>query len=541
MIDSKRVFDHLDQYVTRIMEMSVVPGISLALTNHKELLYATTFGFSNVVTQTPVSGQTLFEIGSIGKSLTSVVLLQEHEAGRLNLNAPVTEYLPWFEVKSQYKPITVHHLMSHTAGITRGTDLAPYGYYEVMSLSETHTGFPPGERFYYSNVGYKALGLLLEELVGQCYGDIIQSRILAPLDMTNTHAVITHETRSIMANGYCYFYDDRPAHASHSLVSAPWHEYGTGDGSPASTAEDMTIYLRMLMNEGQGSGERILSKKSFKLMTRRMAEAWGSAYCGYGLFIMNIDGHIHIGHPGGTLGYRAWMLADIEDGLGVVVLVNGPENPYDLADYTLKLARAMKHNLDLPPQPPKADNVSVGNAPEYAGKYRKGNRTIEFTAKDNRLIFQKDSSQVILERRGWDTFYARHDDFALFLLRFQRDREGRVVEVFYGPDWYINDLYRDPVTFDYPKEWEAYVGHYRSHNPWLSNFRIVMHKDKLVYIQQGGGPGGGEQLLVPLGDATFRVGQEEHVPERLRFSTLVNGQALRANLSGCDYYRTFTP
>ena len=68
--------------------------------------------------------------------------------------------------------------MSHTAGITNGTDLAPYGYYEVWSLRETETGFPPGERFYYSNVGYKALGLLLEELMGQCYGDIVHSKIL---------------------------------------------------------------------------------------------------------------------------------------------------------------------------------------------------------------------------------------------------------------------------------------------------------------------------------------------------------------------------
>jgi hypothetical protein len=121
-------------------------------------------------------------------------------------------------------------------------------------------------------------------------------------------------------------------------------------------------------------------------------------------------------------------------------------------------------------------------------------------------------------------------------LRFGRQAD-RVVEAFFGPDWYINERYTGPHTFEYPKEWEAYPGHYRSYNPWLPNFRIVLRKGQLALIDAGGE----EKRLMPRDDGQFRVGEEEHSPERIRFDAIVDRQALRANYSGCDYYRAFTP
>jgi hypothetical protein len=141
----------------------------------------------------------------------------------------------------------------------------------------------------------------------------------------------------------------------------------------------------------------------------------------------------------------------------------------------------------------------------------------------------------VLERRGPDRFYVDHPDFALFLLRFEREKE-EVVEAFHGPNWYANERYTGPTTFGYPEEWDAYPGHYCSHNPWLTNFRVVLRKGALALIY----PSGDEEPLVPLGDGIFRVGEEERSPERIRFVPILNGQAIRANLSSGEYYRTFT-
>jgi CubicO group peptidase (beta-lactamase class C family) len=548
MTNFEEAFKRLDQFIEQKMKITNVPGMAIAVTDRERLLRVSTYGFADVAAQAPVTPEMLFEIGSISKSFTSIALLQLREEGRLNLHEPVTRYLPWFEVQAEYEPITLHHLMSHTAGITMGTDFTGEARYEVWALRVTEATAPPGTYFHYSNVGYKVLGVLLEDLLGQPYGDIIQARILDPLGMTATDSITTHETRKRLAVGYEGFYDDRPLPRGRPLAPATWLEYGAGDGGIASTPADMAAYLRMLMNRGQGPRGRILSEGSFDLMTQRVIEAEeegeGSFY-GYGLGIRESDGHTTIGHSGMMISYCSYMLADMDDGLGVVVLTNGPEGQSDeeIANLALKLLRAALHDQELPPVPP-TDPTKVENGAEYAGTYRAchgrnrraGARVLTLVAEGERLILRYDDERVVLEQRGPDRFYVDHPDFALFLLHFGRE-EGKVVEAFHGPDWYTNERYAGPTTFDYPKEWDAYPGHYRSHNPWLTNFRIVLRKGALALIH----PSGPEEPLVPLGSTVFRVGKDDRSPERIRFDTILNGRALRANLSCGDYYRTFTP
>jgi hypothetical protein len=157
-------------------------------------------------------------------------------------------------------------------------------------------------------------------------------------------------------------------------------------------------------------------------------------------------------------------------------------------------------------------------------------------ALEGKLVMHNDGVRVELEQRGEDRFYVPHRGWERYLLHFGRE-EGQVVEASFGPEWFAADGYSGPREFQIPPEWSAYPGHYRSHNPWYSNFRIFQRKDRLWLVH----PSGEEEALDPLGDGLFRAGAEEHSPERLRFDTVVDGQALRANLSGCEYYRTFTP
>jgi CubicO group peptidase (beta-lactamase class C family) len=572
MTNFEEAFKRLDQFIEQKMRVTNVPGMAVAVTDRERLLRVSTYGFADVAAQTPVTSEMLFEIGSIGKSFTSIALLQLREEGRLDgstvseatlakvLHEPVTRYLPWFEVQSEYEPITLHHLMSHTAGIITGPDFPGDPHYEVWALRETEATAPPGTYFHYSNIGYKTLGVALEDLLGQPYGDIIQARILDPLEMTATKPIITNETRKRLAVGYEAFYDDRPLPRGRPLAPATWLEDAEGAGSIASTPADMATYLRMLMNRGQGPRGRILSEESFDLMTQRVIEAEeegkGSFY-GYGLGIREGDGHTTIGHGGGMIGYYSHILADMDDGLGVIVLMNGPggQSDEEIANLTLKLLSAALHDQELPPVPP-TDPTRIENGAEYVGTYRacpepphssppvggkKGGRrkagakTFTLVAEGERLILRYGDERIALERRGPDRFYVDHPDFALFLLRFGRE-EGEVVETFHGPDWYTNERYAGPTTFDYHEEWDAYPGHYCSYNPWLTNFRVVLRKGALVLIE----PSGDEEPLVPLGDGIFRVGEEERSPERIRFASILNGQALRANLSCGEYYRTFT-
>src|SRR6185436_19605769 len=121
-----------------------------------------------------------------------------------------------------------------TAGIVAGVDATPEAAFQVWALRDTPARSAPGERFHYSNVGYKALGLVLEAVEGRRYPEIIRERMLEPLDMSSTEPAITHDMRALLAVGYEYLHDDRLSHSGSPLAPATWLETATADGSIAS-------------------------------------------------------------------------------------------------------------------------------------------------------------------------------------------------------------------------------------------------------------------------------------------------------------------
>ncbi|MDP9368881.1 MAG: serine hydrolase [Chloroflexota bacterium] len=383
---------------------------------------------------------------------------------------------------------------------------------------------------------------------GRGTADAIRSRILTPLGMAASEPAITSAIRPRLAVGYTSLYDDRPAHRSHPLVPATWLETESGDGSIASTPEDMAVYLRMLLDRGQGAQERLLSEAGFAAMTQpviAMANGTGSPFYGYGLTTrMDDDGHTCIGHPGGMVGYSAAILADLDDGLGVVVLVNGPGRPSAISRHALTLLRAALHGETHPAPVQVPDPTRTEDAAAYAGTYRGDAGTFSVAAEDDRLVLDRDGDRIVLEPYfDEDAFVVPHPAYDRFLLRFGRQpASGDVVELFHGPGWYVNDRYEGPTSFDLPPEWDAFEGHYGAYNPWATNLRVVRRKGQLWLIFPAAPDGfEDEQPLVPLGDGSFRAGAEDTSPERVRFDTVVEGKALRAVLSDGVYERLWSP
>ncbi|MBN1657642.1 MAG: beta-lactamase family protein [Anaerolineae bacterium] len=541
MREIEKAFEPIDLFARQQMEIAGTPAMVLAVTDREGARLVAVHGFSDLAARVPAHAGTLFEIGSISKSFTAMALLQWREEGKLDLHAPVTHYLPWFHTRSRYAPITVHHLLCHTAGIINGTDFTTEACYESWALRDTEATTPPGTHFHYSNVSYKVLGLVLEAVAGQDYATVIQARVLAPLGMADTVPVITHAVRPRLAIGYEPVCDDRPAPPGGLLAPAPWFETGTADGSIASTASDMAAYLRLLLHRGAGPHGRLLSQESFRLLAGRAIalpqdEQERGAFYGYGLQSSEEEGHEVLSHSGGMVGYYSAMRADLDAGLGVVVLCNGPGEPEAIARTALRLLRSAARGDDLPPLPPPPDSTHVDDATGYTGTYRCEERAFDLVALGDRLIMAYRGIRLPLVQRGADRFYVPHPDFALFLLHVER-AESRVIGAGHGAHFYVRNGASLPGIAGPSPDWLAYTGHYRCHNPWLNNLRVVQRRGKLLYVW----PSGHEEPLVPLADGCFRVGADEHSPERLCFDTIVDGRAVRAILSGCAYYRTFTP
>ncbi len=520
-------------------------GSSLAVTDGDAILGVVVRGFADAASSTAVRPDTRFEIGSISKSFTAILALQEAEAGRLDLHAPVGELLPWIELREPHGPITLHHLLTHSSGLPMGTEHSADDRFAARTLQLLDPGFPPGARFHYSNDAYKLAGLIVERAAGAPLPELLRRRIFAPLGMRATEGAITNDTRTDLATGYQTLHDDRPPQERHPLVPAPWILSTSGDGSIVSNAVDMAAYLRMLLSHGDSPAGRLISEESFGLLTSRFIEDEGNYGYGYGLWVGEPAGRPRWKHSGGMVGFTAQMTVDIESGLGVIMLLNGSGDRASTVDFAIDVVAATLAGRQPPEVGPEPDPVRTPNAPDYEGSYRSGSRTIELAAEADRLRLREPGvgTDVVLgsEEDVADAFLVPDPAWDRFWLRFGRDSKGRVTEAFHGDAWFVGerDAGPHPPPSDPPEEWASYVGHYRTYNPWMPSFRIVLRKGRLLLTAPSEAEVDPE--LVPLADGSFRVGIEEWRPDRIRFDTIVEGSALRAIFNEAAWYRSFLP
>jgi D-alanyl-D-alanine carboxypeptidase len=538
-VDVDAVVARIRAYLEERGHELVAPGVQVALTDRERTLAVICHGFANVEARTPVEPWHRFQIGSISKGLTAMALLQEHEAGRLDLLAPVTDYLSWLEIASPYPPITIHHLLSHTSGLIQGTEFTTEAAHEVWSLRELEPGFAPGERFWYSNVGYKALGLVLERLTGRPWFEVVHERVMTQAEMAAASPVITHEVRPSLAVGYGASLDDRPWQPSHGLAPATWSESGTADGTICATAEELAGYIRILLNRGRG----VLMPETFDLMSNPIAadeDAPGEIY-GYGL--RWIDGRL-LGHSGSTLGYAAYATCEPATGFGVAICTNGIGPRLSLARFTLETLAAAARGGSLPDVAAAADPARVPDADRLVG---------EFEGPAGRLVVTIDGERLALDRGGRlarllpfgdgasGAFLVQDRELDRFVLRFELDDVGKVEAADHGPDRYLRSGRTERETPDLPTAWDSYPGHYRNHDPWTSNIRVFARGGRL-WLQDVDldDVRYHERPLELRSDGSFRVG-EPWSPDRIRFDTPIDGRATRAVYDCAPYYRTFTP
>ena len=524
------------------MEQSEQPGVALGLTDRDGTLAVRTYGFADLAARRPVESDSLFETGSIGKSFTAIAILQLVDEGRCDLDAPVARYLPWLEIgqRAGDPPITARHLLTHTAGIVTGIDATPEAAFQAWSLRDLTTHSSPGERFHYSNVGYKVLGLVLEAVVGRAYREIIQDRLLGPLEMRATVPAVTHGIRERLAVGYAYLHDDRIGYPGAALAPAPWLQTETADGSIASTASDMCAFMRMLLRQGEGPTGPLLSREAFMLMTTpHVRDASGAGY-GYGLSIHDVAGRHLVGHRGGMVGYLAAMETDPEAGIGVIVLQNGVgTDPLALARASLRIVSDAKQN-SMPVAGEHATSSAGAASALPAGVYEPdapGIEPIELLSGDIPKLRVGERELPLVPLDEHNVFLAPDPDFDRYPIRIHRPATGSP-ELWHGGRRYVRAGAPGRALSEPPTTLREIAGHYRSHNPWTSNFRVVLRGDQAWLIFPSPPQGfRTEQPLAPVSDGSFRIGDDPTSPERVRFDSIADGRALRAWLSAWPYYR----
>lgn len=535
----------IDRMLARRHEQGLGPGLSLALTTRDRLLTTRVYGVCNADGGNPVSEETLFQIGSITKHFTAAACLRLVEQRRLDLESPVTRYLDWFRVRSRFPTaVTLHHLLTHTAGLVMMMDSYPSSWAQAWALRDTDLGFEPGTRLSYSNVGYNLLQCVIQTVTDLTFDAALRELVFQPLGMGESWGEILGDLYPRLADGHKYsVHDDRPVPRPVRQTVVNRHPVSQGCMSVVTTPTDLAKFLRMLLRGGRDDGgAAFLSEASFTNMLHPHAVFEGffeGMTQGYGVLVERSDatrGRQRVVGGGENLGFEATMYGDIEMGVGVILFCNSFDVPWAETRWSLNALVAAAEGAELPAPPalkPLSGERLGSRAGEYIGTYHSSKGAFSISEEAGTLRFRSKDDHGILEPLWQDCFAVPVMGFDRAMLQFQRDENGRVLKAVHLGDMYARDAAPSAESPRVPQEWDAYVGHYRSFGTIMTNFRFFV-RDSRLWCQMYSGYG--EEPLTELGDRRFRRGGETS-PETVQFDWLADGRALRCRISGCDFYR----
>lgn len=360
-------------------------GIAVAVIENGETRFVS-HGTLAVDSTETVTEHTVFEAGSITKVFTNLLLAQLVDEGRIDLDAPIIDYLPEGTVlpSEEGRAITAFDLATHSAGLSglpddllsRGMD-NPYSGYGIDGLMAWLASYqlprPIGESFEYSNAGTTLLGEAVAHVSGTSYADLLQANILDPLGMEETSLALTGSEKPAMASGH---------DGARDPVS-PWDfEAFAPAGALITTSSDLAKFIAA----ASGSAESPL-KPAFDTMLSRTRPAAGRDAIGLGWFITDTGAGEIVWHNGITNGFRSFAGFERNSGNGVVVLSNMVTQA-GIEDIGMHL---LDPALPLREQPEERIAVEIDPAilPAYVGDYVLApGAVLSITTEDDRLFAQ---------------------------------------------------------------------------------------------------------------------------------------------------------
>ncbi len=323
--------DAIDAYIEEQMRRLRIPGVSLAIVEGDKIVHLRGFGKARPGGEAPTP-QTPFFIGSLTKSFTALAVMQLVEAGKVELDAPVQRYLPWFRVADPEASaqMTVRHLLNQTSGLPVLLGMANLGNFDnrpdaaehqVRELASFKPTRPVGSKFEYTNANYNVLGLIVEAASGESYSDYIQQHIFNPLEMRHSYSSKAVAQQNGLAVGYRYWFG-HPIPAPNLSVPPS----SLPSGQLISSAEDMAHYLIAHLNGGRYGDAQILSEAGIDELTRGAAEMkeMGLALGHYGMgWISQESGATQIvWHSGIVPDFGAVMALVPGQKRGIILLFN---------------------------------------------------------------------------------------------------------------------------------------------------------------------------------------------------------------------------
>ena len=310
-----------------------IPGMAVAVVDDEKILWQQVLGHTSRSKERLINPETIFSIQSMSKSFTALGVLMAVQDGLLDLDEPITTYLPDFTVNSPYeehpeKKMTLRLLLAHRAGFTHEApvgsnfDCRPHTFEEhVLSISDSWLRYPVGYRYSYSNLGIDLAGYILQVKAGMPFWEYIKIKVLEPLGMTSSTLDFEEiKKRTNRAIGHVSPKSEVPGGIPVDIPMIP-------AGAVYTNILDMAKYLRFHINKGRVNGKQLLRKELIEEMHSvqfsEMKEKAGYCLC---LAKSLVSDTYFLQHGGGGYGFITSMTMYPELKIGVVTLTNSGES-----------------------------------------------------------------------------------------------------------------------------------------------------------------------------------------------------------------------
>ena len=383
-----------------------VPGAGLAILADGEVA-DTAYGVLNRRTQVAATPDSLFQIGSITKVWTATLVMQLVDEGLLDLDQPVVRYLPGFQVADPEvtRTVTTRHLLAHTSGIDgdlfldtgRGDDCIERYVAACATLGQNH---PLGATMSYCNSGYIVLGRLIEVLRDASWDQVLRDRLFGPLGLASAGTLPEEALLHRAAAGHI------TPPGKEMTVAPVWGIFRSVGpaGLIHATAREALALAQLHLADGVApDGTRVVSADSARAMREpqvAVPDTWTlGSHWGLSWILMNWSGHDVYGHDGSTIGQGAFMRVVPDKGVAVCLLTNGGHTQDLFRDLFNEILGELA-DVALPPRlEPPADPPALDLDP-YVGRYARQSVEITFTAADDHLVAQTETSGELADAIG---------------------------------------------------------------------------------------------------------------------------------------------
>ena len=367
----------MDGNIPAALKAGKIAGAQVAVVKDGTVLFEKGYGYADVVAKIPMDPRRhLMRIGSTSKLLTWTAVMQQVEAGKIDLGADVNRYLD-FRLSPPGRAITMNDLMQHKGGFEEGLKDLLATDPKLLKTTERYLKenirpflFAPGEAGAYSNYGVALAGYIVQRVSGEPFDAYVQRHITGPLGMARTTFVqpLPPALAPLMAKGYRT--SDGPPQPYELVETAP-------AGSVAATADDMTRFMLAHLGGGTWNGVTMLRPETTRLMhTPAAAPAAGFDSMAHGFFHMSRNGTTVIGHGGDTIVFHTDLVLFPEKNVGLFVSFNSRGERDAVYGARERLVDLFTDRYFPAPVPPIAPAIASAKADAQglAGKYETSRR-----------------------------------------------------------------------------------------------------------------------------------------------------------------------